>query len=494
MARSGPLHGHAPVSSQAMSRSKKARARGPELVEAVPVTGWGANGQALARLDGLVVFVTGALPGDTADLSIHTRKKSYAEANVVRIVQPGPDRIPAFCAHFGTCGGCKWQHMEYAKQLHYKQQQVVDNLERLGGLELPAVSPILASPHTRHYRNKLEFAGSAHRWFTHAELRTLGEITDRRALGFHIPGRFDKVMHVDTCHLQPEPSNTIRTFIHAQAGALGLPYYEIRDNRGGLRTVLIRTTLTGECMVLIAFGEADERNEALLAAVRDRFPEVTSLLWTVNPKKNDTIWDLDIHTFHGRDHLVEEMPDEGHAPLRFRIGPKSFFQTNPEQMRAMYAVTRAYAGLNGDERVYDLYCGAGTISLFLARHCREVIGAEIVPEAVADARVNAELNGITNVRFESGDMRHLLDEAFIERNGRPDVLVTDPPRAGMHEDVVARIRQLAAPRLVYVSCNPATQARDLGMLKDDYAITHVQPVDMFPHTYHVENVVRLVKR
>ncbi|MFN8352635.1 MAG: 23S rRNA (uracil(1939)-C(5))-methyltransferase RlmD [Flavobacteriales bacterium] len=470
-----------------MARQKKPL----PLWENIPVTGWGANGKALAKVDGLVVFITGAVPGDVADLRITKKKSSFAEADAVRIATPSPDRIPAFCAHFGTCGGCKWQDLDYAKQLAYKQQQVVDNLERLGGLELPAVSPILASPHTRHYRNKLEFAGSAHRWFTHAELRTLGEITDRRALGFHIPGRFDKVMHVDTCHLQPEPSNSIRRFVHEQAGALELPYYQIRDNNGGLRTVLIRTTTTGECMVLIAFGEADARNEVLLAAVRDRFPEITSLLWTVNPKKNDTIWDLDIHTFHGRDHLVEEMPDEGFAALRFRIGPKSFFQTNPEQMRAMYAVTRELAGLTGGEKVYDLYCGAGTISLFLARHCREVIGAEIVPEAVADARVNAELNGITNVHFESGDLRHLLDGGFVERHGAPDVLVTDPPRAGMHEDVVARIHQLAPPRIVYVSCNPATQARDLGMLKDRYRITHVQPVDMFPHTYHVENVVRL---
>ena len=472
-----------------------ARSKSPlPIWENIPVTGWGANGKALAKVDGLVVFITGAVPGDTADLRITKKKSSYAEAEAIRINIPGPDRVEPVCAHFGTCGGCKWQDLRYEKQLEYKQQQVVDNLVRLGGLELPSIAPILASPRVTHYRNKLEFAGSAHRWFTHAELRTLGEITDRTALGFHIPGRFDKVMHVDTCHLQPEPSNSIRLFIHERARALGLPYYAIRENTGGLRTVLIRTTTTGETMTLVSFGQEDARNEQLLAAVHERFPDITSLLWTINTKKNDTIWDLDIRVFHGKDHITEALPDPGLTDLRFRIGAKSFFQTNPEQMRAMYVEARDQAGLTGHERVYDLYCGAGTISLFAARHCKEVIGAEIVPEAVADARMNAELNGIRNVRFEAGDLRHLLDASFIERNGEPDVLITDPPRAGMHEDVVARILEMAPPRIVYVSCNPATQARDLAMLKDRYRISHVRPVDMFPHTYHVENIVRLDRR
>ncbi|MCC6653737.1 MAG: 23S rRNA (uracil(1939)-C(5))-methyltransferase RlmD [Flavobacteriales bacterium] len=472
-----------------------ARSKSPlPIWENIAVTGWGANGKALAKVDGLVVFITGAVPGDTADLRITKKKSSYAEAEAIRINIPGPDRVEPICAHFGTCGGCKWQDLRYEKQLEYKQQQVVDNLVRLGGLELPSIAPILASPRVTHYRNKLEFAGSAHRWFTHAELRTLGEITDRTALGFHIPGRFDKVMHVDTCHLQPEPSNSIRLFIHERARALGLPYYAIRENTGGLRTVLIRTTTTGETMTLVSFGQEDARNEQLLAAVHERFPDITSLLWTINTKKNDTIWDLDIRVFHGKDHITEALPDPGLTDLRFRIGAKSFFQTNPEQMRAMYVEARDQAGLTGHERVYDLYCGAGTISLFAARHCKEVIGAEIVPEAVADARMNAELNGIRNVRFEAGDLRHLLDASFIERNGEPDVLITDPPRAGMHEDVVARILEMAPPRIVYVSCNPATQARDLAMLKDRYRISHVRPVDMFPHTYHVENIVRLDRR
>lgn len=472
----------------AMTRKHKPLPR----LEKVPITGWGAEGKAIARVDGLVVFVRGAVPGDVADVQLTRKKSSFAEADAVSIIMRSPDRIDPFCQHFGTCGGCKWQHLSYAKQLEYKRQQVIDSLERIGGLELPEVPSTLASPSTTHYRNKLEFAGSAHRWFTTAELRSMGAITDRSALGFHIPGRFDKVMHMDLCHLQPEPSNSIRNLIHAKAGELGISYYDIRGNHGGLRTVLVRTTTTGEVMVLIAFGEDDAaRCEALLSAVRDGFPGITSLLWTINTKKNDTIWDLDIHTFHGRDHIVEELRDDPHAPLKFRIGPKSFFQTNPVQAQRLYEVARGFAQLSGEENVYDLYCGAGSITLFLARHAQRVAGSEIVPEAVADARINAELNGINNVAFEAGDLRLLLDAAFVERHGRPDVLITDPPRAGMHEDVVMRIRELAPKRIVYVSCGPATQARDLALLKDRYNVTSVQPVDMFPHTYHVENIVLL---
>ncbi len=476
-----------------MSRSKKARARGPELVEAVPVTGWGANGKALARLDGMVVFVTGAVPGDTADLSIHTRKKSYAEACATRIVSPSPDRVAPFCAHFGTCGGCKWQDLDYTQQLHYKRQQVIDNLERLGGLELPEVLPTLPSPATRGYRNKLEFTASAHRWFTHAELRTLGEIQDRNALGFHIPQRFDRVLQVNECHLQPAPSDAVRNFIRERSAALGITYYNIREHHGGLRTVMVRTTLTGECMVLIAFGEdRPDQRTALLDELVKAFPGLTSLMWTVNTKRNDTLWDLEMHVHHGRDHLEEVFADGATGrDLRYRIGPKSFFQTNPAQAQAMYALTRDLAGLTGSERVYDLYCGAGSISLFVAGMAAQVVGAEIVPEAVQDAWANARLNSITNVHFEAGDLRHMLDPSFMERNGVPDVVITDPPRAGMHEDVVMRLREMAPPRIVYVSCNPATQARDLALLADRYRVTHVRPVDMFPHTFHVENVVRL---
>lgn len=466
--------------------------RSSEILESIPITGWAANGKALARVEGLVVFVTGAVPGDVADLRVRSKKKNYAEAEAQRIITPSPDRVEPFCRHFGPCGGCKWQHLRYEKQLEYKQQQVVDNLVRLGGLDLPPVSPILGSPRTRLHRNKLEFTASAHRWFTTDELRSAGELTDRNALGFHIPQRFDRVLQIDECHLQPEPSNAIRNFIRDHAREHGVTFHDIRAHQGFLRTVMIRTSLTGELMVVIAFGEADApARERLLAAVRDAFPGITSLQWTVNIKKNDTIWDLDIHTFHGKDHVIEELHDPPLDPLTFRIGPKSFFQTNPEQALNLFRAVREYASLGANDLVYDLFCGAGSIALFLARHCSRVIGAEIVPEAVEDARRNAALNNITNVVFEAGDLRHLLDASFVDRHGRPDVLVTDPPRSGMHEDVVMRIREIAPSRIVYVSCNPATQARDLALLKDRYRITHVQPVDMFPHTHHVESVVGL---
>lgn len=462
----------------------------------VAITGAGANGKALARVDGLVVFVTGAVPGDVADLRVTAKKKSYAEAVAQRIVSPSPDRVPAFCAHFGTCGGCKWQDLAYGRQLAYKQQQVVDNLERLGGLELPPLTPILPSPRLTHYRNKLEFTFSNSRWFTKEEIGAPGEFTDRNALGFHIPQRFDRVLDIGECHLQPAPSDVLRNFVKAHARAHGLSFYDVRAHVGFLRTLLIRTTLTGECMVLIAFGHEDAAaRERLLAALVEAFPQLTSVLWTINPKRNDTLFDLEVHVFHGRDHIVEELPDgPGGRPLRFRIGPKTFFQTNPEQTVAMYRLVRELAGLSGHENVYDLYCGAGSITLYLAGAAKHVAGVELVPESVADARVNAELNGIANASFISGDMKKAMDAAFVQRHGRPDVVVTDPPRAGMDEPVVRHLLELAPERIVYVSCNPATQARDLAILKDRYAIDHVQPVDMFPHTYHVENVVRLVKR
>ena len=460
--------------------------------EAIPVTGYGAMGKAIAKREGMVVFVSGAVPGDVADLQVTKKKKSWAEATATRIVERSPDRVDAFCKHFGVCGGCKWQDLSYPKQLYYKQQQVVDDLVRIGGAELPVVSPIIGSARTTHYRNKLEYTASAFRWFTSEELKTMGAITDRNALGFHVPGGFDKVLQVDECHLQPGPSDAVRNFIREQVGKGGPGFYDIRKHEGWLRTVTVRTTLSGQCMVLIAFGEDHpEAQERLLTNVRDAFPAITSLQWTINPKKNDTIWDLRIHTFHGEDHVVEELVDEGHPNLRFRIGAKSFFQTNPGQTQRMYEVVRQFAGLSGNEVVYDLYCGAGSISLFLARHCARVIGAEIVPEAIADAHANASLNDIANVDFEAGDLKDLLDAGFISRHGGPDVLITDPPRAGMHEDVVMRIRELAPARIVYISCNPATQARDLSLLKDLYRVTEVQPIDMFPHTHHVENVLRL---
>lgn len=465
---------------------------GLPLLENINVTGWAAKGRALAKVDGLVVFISGAVPGDVADLQITRKKKSFAEARVLRIVTPSPQRETPFCKHFGTCGGCTWQDLAYPAQLAFKRQEVVDNLERIGGLGPLEVLPTLASPRTRFYRNKLEYTFSARRWLTREELEHGGPIDRRRALGFHLPGRFDKVLDISECWLQPEPGNAIRNFIRDYGERHGLDYYDIRKQEGWLRTLTVRTATTGEAMVLLSFGHEDiPARERLLHALTEAFPALDAVLWCINPKKNDTIWDLDVHVFHGKDHIIEELPDEGFAPLRFRIGPKSFFQTNPEQAAILYDQVRQLAAPGADDRVYDLYCGAGSISLFLARHCGHVAGAEIVPSAVDDAVINARLNGIGNATFEAGDLKDLLDAGFVSRHGKPDVLVTDPPRAGMHPAVVERIRDMAPARIVYVSCNPATQARDLVLLKDHFHITHVQPVDMFPHTSHVENIVRL---
>ncbi|MBK8500218.1 MAG: 23S rRNA (uracil(1939)-C(5))-methyltransferase RlmD [Flavobacteriales bacterium] len=464
--------------------------------EAVPITGAGANGKSLAKVDGLVVFVTGAVPGDVADLRVLKKKKSYAEATAIRITAPSPDRVPAFCKHFGTCGGCKWQDLSYPKQLEYKQQQVIDNLERLGGLELPAVTPIMPSAGLTHYRNKLEFTFSNSRWFTKEEIGAQDAITDKNALGFHIPMRFDRVLDIIECHLQPEPSNAIRQFVRDHAREHGLGFYDIREHAGFLRTLLIRTTTTGESMVLLALGHEDAAaRELLLSSLVSTFPQLTSVLWTINPKKNDTIFDLDIRLFHGIDHITQELPNgPGGRPLKFRIGPKTFFQTNPRQTISMYERVRDLAGLTGVENVYDLYCGAGSITLYVAGQARHVAGVELVPESVADARLNAELNGIVNVSFAAGDMKKTLDTEFVRTHGKPDVVITDPPRAGMDEPVVRHLLELDPQRIVYVSCNPATQARDLAILNDRYGIDFVQPIDMFPHTYHVENVVRLLRR
>lgn len=475
---------------------RKNRSKEPLFFENLTIESAGAQGKAIAKHEGMVVFITGAVPGDVVDVRVTKKKSNYAEAITTRIVKPSPDRIPAFCQHFGTCGGCKWQDLSYPKQLEYKQQQVIDNLERLGGLTLPSVTPIMASQGMQYYRNKLEFSFCNSRWFTKEEVANDQRGEDKNALGFHIPMRFDRVLDIRECYLQPEPSNSIRNFFREHARVNGLSFYDPREHVGFLRTLLIRTTTTGECMVLLALGHEDvDARERILSELVQRFPQLTSVLWTVNTKKNDTIYDLDIQVFHGRDHIIEELPDgPGGRPLKFRIGPKTFFQTNPQQTIDMYRLTRDLAGLTGEENVYDLYCGAGSITLYLAAKAKHVAGVELVPESVADARLNAELNGISNVSFTSGDMKKVMDAAFVQRNGRPDVVVTDPPRAGMDEPVVRHLLELAPPRIVYVSCNPATQARDLAILNDTYRIDFVQPVDMFPHTYHVENVVRLVKR
>ncbi len=456
----------------------------------VMITGIGSEGKSLAKVGDKVVFTDHAIPGDVVDLQVTVSKKRYEEARVVRYHAYSPDRTDPFCRHFGLCGGCKWQFLPYQLQLSYKQQQVQDQLERIGKIELPPMLPILGSEETRFYRNKLEFSFSDNRWLTKDELDTGEPVSSRDALGFHVPGMFDKIFQVDECWLQPEPSNKIRNFLYDYATREGLEFYNIKNRGGFLRSLIIRTSATGGVMVILSFFREDhDTREKLLKRLTEEFPEITSLFYVINPKGNDTITDLEPLLFHGDDHITEEM--EG---LRFRIGPKSFFQTNSRQALHLYQKVRELAGLRGDELVYDLYCGTGTIALFLARACLRVTGLEYVAEATEDARINARNNGIENVSFIAGDIRDLLNPSLLEKEGRPSVIITDPPRAGMHGDVVAAIVEAAPTKVVYVSCNPATQARDLALMNDHYRVETIQPVDMFPHTHHVENIVLLVRR
>lgn len=472
-----------------MARKKKPL----PLLENITITDVAAEGKSLVRVDDMVVFVPFVVPGDVVDLQIKRKKKKHAEAVAVKFHSYSPDRVEPFCKHFGVCGGCKWQMLPYDKQIAYKQQQVVDNLTRLGKVELPEVSPILGSAKTQCYRNKLEFTFSNKRWLTEQEIKENVQYDVMDGLGFHISGAFDKVLDITECHLQDDINNALRNGIRQYAHEHGLSFYDIRQQVGLLRNIIVRTSSTGELMVILAcqVHEEEERQQMmdLLAYIDETFPQITSLLYVINNKKNDTIGDLDIETFSGKDHMFEEM--EG---LRFKIGPKSFYQTNSEQAYELYKVARNFAGLTGQELVYDLYTGTGTIANFVARQCREVIGIEYVPEAIEDAKVNAELNKLDNTKFYAGDMKDMLTTEFIAEHGRPDVIITDPPRAGMHQDVIDVLRFAAPTRIVYVSCNPATQARDLQLLDDMYRVAKVQPVDMFPHTHHVENVVLLEKR
>ncbi len=472
-----------------MARKKKPL----PLLENITITDVAAEGKSLVRVDDMVVFVPFVVPGDVVDLQIKRKKKKHAEAVAVKFHSYSPDRMEPFCKHFGVCGGCKWQMLPYDKQIAYKQQQVVDNLTRLGKVELPKVSPILGSAKTQCYRNKLEFTFSNKRWLTEQEIKENVQYDVMDGLGFHISGAFDKVLDITECHLQDDINNALRNGIRQYAHEHGLSFYDIRQQVGLLRNIIVRTSSTGELMVILAcqVHEEEERQQMmdLLTYINETFPQITSLLYVINNKKNDTIGDLDIETFSGKDHMFEEM--EG---LRFKIGPKSFYQTNSEQAYELYKVARNFAGLTGKELVYDLYTGTGTIANFVARQCREVIGIEYVPEAIEDAKVNATLNNLDNTKFYAGDMKDMLTTEFIAEHGRPDVIITDPPRAGMHQDVIDVLRFAAPTRIVYVSCNPATQARDLQLLDDMYRVTKVQPVDMFPHTHHVENVVLLEKR
>ena len=472
-----------------MSRKKKEL----PLLEKVTITDVAAEGKALARVDDLVVFVPYVVPGDVVDLQVKRKKNHYAEAVAVKFHEYSPKRAVPFCQHYGVCGGCKWQCLPYDEQIRYKQQQVVDNLTRIGKIELPEISPILGSAKTQFYRNKLEFTFSNKRWLTEEEVKENVVYEQMNAVGFHIPNAFDKVLAIEKCWLQEDISNQIRNAIRDYAYEHNYSFFNLRTQEGMLRNIMIRTSTTGELMVLLQAKITEEgemeRYKELLQFIGNQFPQITSLLYVVNNKCNDTITDLEVHTFKGEDHIFEEM--EG---LRFKIGAKSFYQTNSEQAYNLYKTARNFAGLTGNELVYDLYTGTGTIANFVSRQAKKVIGIEYVPEAIEDAKVNSAINHIENTLFYAGDMKDILTQEFINEHGRPDVIITDPPRAGMHNDVIDTILFAEPQRIVYVSCNPATQARDLQLLDEKYKVAAVQPVDMFPHTHHVENVVLLEKR
>ena len=456
------------------------------LLESVTIESVAAEGKALTHVDGMVVFVDFAVPGDIVDIQVYKKKKNYMEGFIKRIVKPSADRLAPFCPHFGVCGGCRWQPLPYELQLKAKRQQVEDQLVRIGHLDVPEIRPTLPSEKTEFYRNKLEFSASSKRWLLKSEPQDLVE----PGLGFHVGKFFDKVLDIQECHLQPEPSNAIRLFIKDFCLKNGLEFYNIRENRGFFRNVFVRTTEDGQVMLILCFAKPDEApRNALLDALKAEFPQITSLYYVVNEKLNDSIGDQSPVLYYGQDAIYEQM--EG---LSFRIGPKSFYQTNSRQAHRLYSVARDFAALTGGEVVYDLYTGTGTIAQFVSRQASKVIGIEYVPEAIEDAKDNARRNGITNCEFFAGDMKDVLNEAFIAEHGRPDVIILDPPRAGIHPDVAQVILQAAPQRMVYVSCNPASQARDLAILCRDYEITAVQPVDMFPHTMHVENVVALKKK
>jgi len=449
----------------------------------VEIEGAGSEGLSIARVEGRVIFVKFGVPGDVVDLKLVAKKKKVLFAEIDKIISPSLNRVDPFCSHFGTCGGCKWQQMDYPTQLFWKNRQVVDAFERLGKIECAEWLPIIGAPKSKMYRNKLEYAFSNKRWLMDKDDAS----QEMNAAGFHISGRYDKILDIKTCHLQDDFGNIIRLFIKNYGLQNGLSFYDIKEHTGFLRNVIIRNTLLGQWMVIIIVGKNDETAiEGLMQALSDAFPQINSLIFGVNTKVNDTIYDVDLVTFLGKDYIEESLED-----ITYRIRPKSFFQTNSEQALNLYKITREFAGLTGKELVYDLYCGTGSISLFIARNAAIVFGIESVPQAIEDARENARNNGITNVEFTVGDMRYELTDSFIEKTGIPDVVITDPPRVGMHPDVVNQLLKINAARIVYVSCNPATQARDLAMLSSNYKVLKTCPVDMFPHTHHVENVTLL---
>ncbi len=461
------------------------------ILENIEITDAGAKGKSIGHApDGRVIFINNAVPGDVVDIQTTKKRKSYYEGTAIKIHTLSRKRTQPQCQHFEVCGGCKWQHMDYKYQLEYKQQEVVNNLTRLGKINLPEVTPIAGSKEHYFYRNKMEFGFSDSKWLTLDQIKSDEIIEDRNALGFHIAGMWDKILDVEKCHLQRDPSNAIRNGIKAFATQHSMPFYNARNQEGLLRTLMIRTSSTGELMVLVQFFKEDRAKRILLLDyIKNEFPEVTSLLYVINSKGNDTIYDQEIICYHGRDHIFEEM--EG---LQFKINAKSFYQTNSAQAFELYKITRDFAGLTGNELVYDLYTGTGTIAQFVAKKAHKVIGVEAVPDAIEAAKENAQYNGITNTEFYVGDMKKVFNTQFIDTHGVPDVIITDPPRDGMHADVVKQILNIAPQKVVYVSCNSATQARDLALLDISYKVTKVQPVDMFPQTHHVENVVLLEKR
>ncbi|GAB4142219.1 MAG: 23S rRNA (uracil(1939)-C(5))-methyltransferase RlmD [Bacteroidia bacterium] len=457
------------------------------VFEKVEITAAAAEGKALARIDNMVVFVPNAVPGDIADIKITRKHRRFLEGTAVHFHKLSDKRTTPRCEHFGICGGCKWQNLTYEWQLKFKQQQVEDALTRIGHLEVPEISPILASAKTYNYRNRLDFGFSNRKWLTPEQIKSGEAIDNRNALGFHIPGLFDKILDLNACHLQGEFSENIRRFVRNYTSQKGYSYFDIKAQHGLMRSLIIRTASTGESMVIVMFFENNpDAIDDIMNAIKQEFPSITSLLYVINPKGNDTFYDLPVHTYSGRDFIYESMEN-----LKFRVGPKSFYQTNSEQAYELYKITRDFAGLKGHEVVYDLYTGTGTIAQFVASKAGKVIGVELVPSAIEDAKQNAALNNIRNCTFFASDMKDIFHQEFMNEHGRPDVIITDPPRAGMHEDVARSIRDSGAPRVVYVSCNPASQARDLIILREKYKIVKVQPVDMFPQTHHVENVVLL---
>ena len=457
------------------------------ILENISITDYAAEGKAIARLDGKVIFISGAVPGDTADILLTKNKKDWAEARALRITSPAPDRVIPFCKHFGICGGCKWQMLPYEKQLQYKQQEAEQNLKRIGKVEVPEIMPIIGCENSIHYRNKLEFTFSNKRFLTSEEIGSADVVTQQDALGFHVPRIFDKVIDIFECYLMDDVNNNIRNSIRDFAKQQGFAFYDIKEHTGWLRNIIVRLCSTGELMVNICLNHEDEANRILLLDhVLQSVPSVTTLLYTINPKWNDSIYDLTPQVYSGKGYVTEKL--EG---FEFIISPKSFFQTNTKQAEKLYSVTRDFAGLTGNEIVYDLYCGTGSIGIFVSSLAKKVIGVEVIEDAIEDAKKNAALNNIEHAHFFAGDVIKICDDHFFDKHGRPDVIITDPPRVGMHEKLVIKLLEMAAPKIVYVSCNTATQARDINLLSEKYKVEKVQPVDMFPHTHHIECVVLL---